>query len=133
MTDKIDWTNRPVLPLFKMIGLEIVEAEADRSKLRFNATTAVHNGSGVVQGGIITAVLDASMAFAILPGLQKGENFTSADMNITFLRPVTEGEYYSEGLVIKRGSKAIFGEARLYNPKGQLCASATSTIICWKD
>jgi uncharacterized protein (TIGR00369 family) len=133
MSEKINWVNRPKIPLFNLLGIEVLEAEPDRSKLRYTAKEEFFNGSGVVQGGIVTAVLDASMAFAILPGLKEGENFTTADMNITFMRGVTEGVYYTEGTVIKRGSKAMFCEAKMYNAKNQLCASATSTIICWQS
>lgn len=126
-------TRRRTIPLFQTLGIEVVESEAGKSRMRYLAKPEWFNGTGVVQGGIVTAVLDAAMAMAVVPGLEDGEFFSSAEIKVTFLRGISEGEYNVEGRIIKRGSRAIFGESTIYNQKGQACATASSTMICWKE
>jgi acyl-coenzyme A thioesterase PaaI-like protein len=57
VSEKRDWVSSPKIPLFKMLGIEVLEAEPDKSKLRYHAKPEFFNGSGVIQGGIVTIVL----------------------------------------------------------------------------
>jgi uncharacterized protein (TIGR00369 family) len=59
---------------------------------------------------------------------------TSIDLTVKFLRPVTaasaeHGPLRCTGTVTHLGSRVALAEARLYDGRGQLCATAVSSVM----
>ncbi|HEX2202272.1 MAG TPA: PaaI family thioesterase [Longimicrobium sp.] len=63
--------------------------------------------------------------------LPAGVGYTSVDLSIKFLRPVTleTGRIRAEARVINAGSRTALAEARLVDGRGKLLAYATSTCM----
>jgi uncharacterized protein (TIGR00369 family) len=81
----------------------------------------------IVQGGYITAMLDAAMAHAVL-GVEKFQvQLSSIDINVSFLRPTRAGKYIAVGSIVKLGKNIGYLKAELFNAQGELTASATSS------
>ena len=103
-------------PLARELGGEILELGTDGglAVLAFNPPARFAQGSGVLQGGIVTALLDFAMAFAAhakLLGDDRG--FATASMNIQFLRPAPPARYIARGHIVRAGRKLLFAEAKL--------------------
>lgn len=81
----------------------------------------------VVQGGLITAMLDTSMAHAILALEHFKVRMSSIDINVSFLRPARAGSFTGVGAIVKTGRTVAFLKADLFNDKGELVAIATSS------
>jgi len=90
-----------------------------------------YNPLGTVHGGVVSAVLDTAAACAVHTTLPAGMGYTSLDLNVRFLRPVTtaSGQLRCEGTVTSRGRQTALGEAHLYDSAGRLVAHATSTCL----
>lgn len=90
-----------------------------------------YNPLGTVHGGVISAVLDTATGCAVHTTLPAGVGYTSLDLNVRFLRPVTtaSGQLRCEGSVTSRGRQTALGEAHLYDSGGRLVAHATSTCL----
>ena len=63
--------------------------------------------------------------------LAVGETYTSLDLTVKFLRPVTVGSglLTCEGTVIQRGRRTALAQARLTDEAGRLVAHATSSCM----
>lgn len=83
-----------------------------------------HSGD-IIQGGFITAMLDATMSHAaFLDG--NVINVASLEIKVSFLEICRAGSYRVEGDVIKSTYRTAFMEGRLYNGDGLLCATSST-------
>lgn len=86
-------------------------------------------GTGVLQGGAVTAMLDFAMAFATLAHLPVGGSCATVNLNTAFLRPAPQGRYIAVGEVERRGRQLAFTHARLLREEDRaVVATATSTL-----
>ena len=90
-----------------------------------------YNPLGGVHGGVISALLDTAAGCAVHSTLAVGEGYTSLDLTVKFLRPVTvdSGLLTCEGTVIQRGRRTALAQARLTDEAGRLVAHATSSCM----
>ncbi|MDD5335349.1 MAG: PaaI family thioesterase [Rhodoferax sp.] len=82
----------------------------------------------IVQGGYITAMLDAAMAHMTIASEKFRVALSSIDINVSFLRPSRAGRYTAVGSIVKLGKTVGYLRAELFNDKGELTASATSSV-----
>ncbi len=90
----------------------------------FNYLNSVH-------GGWTAAVLDTAMALSSLSLLDADQTFTTLDIRINYLRPITlaTGEVRAEGSVLQGGRKVAYCEAKLVDDAGKLLAHGTGTCL----
>ena len=73
-------------------------------------------------------MLDASMAHAVIAAEpQHAVRVSSIDIHVSFLRPARAGRFTAVGAIVKSGRTIAFLKAELYNDKGDLVATATSS------
>jgi uncharacterized protein (TIGR00369 family) len=90
-----------------------------------------YNPLGSVHGGVISALLDTAAGCSVHSTLAVGEAYTSLDLTVKFLRPVTvdSGLLRCEGSVIQRGRRTALAESKLYDESGRLVAYASSSCM----
>jgi uncharacterized protein (TIGR00369 family) len=66
--------------------------------------------------------------------LPAGMGYTSLDLNVRFLRPITvaTGRLTCTGAVLQSGRRTALAEARLTDGKGRLLAHATSSCLLFE-
>lgn len=117
-------------PVFGLLGIRVVGLEAGRAWLEMDARPELTHSGGVVQGGIVTALADASIAFAVRTLLEgEGTNQASIELKINFIRPVSEGLIRAEGRVIHLGRRTAVGESLLTNGRGKTVAKCSSSVM----
>ncbi|HEY4059098.1 MAG TPA: PaaI family thioesterase, partial [Kofleriaceae bacterium] len=91
----------------------------------------MYNPMGGVHGGVVATLLDSAMGCAVMTTLDEKTGYTTADMNVHLVRPITAatGAFAAEGTVVHRGRKMMTVEAKLLDGNGKLLAHATSTCI----
>ena len=82
----------------------------------------------ILQGGYITAMLDAAMAHVTLAVEKFAVTLSSIDINVSFLRPSRAGRYTATGTIVKLGKTVGYLRAELFNEEGELTATATSSV-----
>ena len=120
--------NDHQLPFLKMLGGRVVNLDPDQQtcSMEFNVSTDFCHSVDVVQGGFVTAMLDAVMSHAIF-GLDDGiVNVSSLEIKTSFLAPTRAGKVIAIGKIIKAGYKIGFMEGQLYNANNELTATASS-------
>ncbi len=111
------------------LGLEIlgVDMEEGRVELVFHAGENLCNKWGGIQGGMVAAMLDDAMAFAIGLKLDWGQISPTLELKVSMLAPCRPGDIYATGRVLRRGKSVGFVEGELRDVKGTLLATASST------
>ncbi len=118
-------------PMARALGAELRAADLATGtvELAFAPDPLFIQGTGVLQGGAVTAMLDFAMAFATLAQLPVGASCATVNLNTAFLRPAPQGRYIAVGEVERRGKQIAFTYARLLREADrQVVATATSTL-----
>lgn len=121
----------PHPPIMDTLGFTDLRPERGRVVVEMPAAEFHYNPLGGVHGGVISALLDTAAACAVHTTLAVGELYTSLDLTVKFLRPVTveSGLLTCEGTVIQRGRRTALAQAQLTDGQGRLVAHATSTCM----
>jgi uncharacterized protein (TIGR00369 family) len=80
---------------------------------------------------VLSTLLDTAAGCSVHSTLQPGEGYTSLDLTVKFLRPVTteSGRLRCEGSVLQRGRRTALAQAQIFDGSGKLVAHATSTCM----
>ena len=118
-------------PIMHLVDMSRMEAEEGRVAVELLPQEFHYNPLGTVHGGVLSTLLDTAAACAVHTTLPPGVGYTSLDLNVKFLRPVTvdTGTLRCEGTVLQRGRRTALAEARLTDPADRLVAHATSTCL----
>lgn len=121
----------PPPPIMDTLGFTDLRPERGRVVVEMPAAEFHYNPLGTVHGGVISTLLDTAAACAVHTTLAAGEFYTSVDLTVKFLRPVTvdSGLLTCEGTVIQRGRRTALAQAQLADGAGKLVAHATSTCM----
>ena len=121
----------PAPPIMHTIGAAGIEAEEGRVTVLLDPQEFHYNPLGTVHGGIIATLLDTAAACSVHSTLPAGVAYTSIDLTVKFLRPVTlsSGRLRCEGSVLQRGRRTALAQAQLYDDAGRLAAHATSSCL----
>ena len=85
-----------------------------------------HSNETIVQGGFITAMLDAAMAHLIILKRNGEVNPLSLNINVNFIAPGAPGEFVAKGEITKMGKSIAFTSSELFQGE-TLIATATAT------
>lgn len=90
-----------------------------------------YNPIGNVHGGLAATMLDSVMACAVHSTLSSGVAYTTLDMNVHFVRPLTiaTGRVLCIGEVVHVGSRVATAQGRIEDESGRLYAHATETCL----
>jgi len=124
----IDGTLPPP-PAARLLGFEIVEADAGRAVFAMDPAEWMYNPIGMVHGGITATILDSCMGCAVHTSLEAGVGYTTTDLQVRFVRAMTEstGRVLAEGRLVHAGRRTATAEGRLVVEEGgTLLAHATT-------
>jgi uncharacterized protein (TIGR00369 family) len=121
----------PHPPIMDTLGFTGFRPERGRVVVEMPAAEFHYNPLGGVHGGVISTLLDTAAACAVHSTLEVGEFYTSVDLSVKFLRPVSveSGLLTCEGTILQRGRRTALAQASLYDERGKLVAHATSTCM----
>jgi uncharacterized protein (TIGR00369 family) len=117
------------VPFAKLLGIELEDIAPGTATLGFDIRNDLKQNNGVVHGGAIASLIDTATAFAIISLLPPEEQATTADLTISYLRPLTNGRAHATARVIRAGRRLIVVSAELVDDAGKLSATALTTYI----
>ena len=122
----------PPPPIAELLGFRIEALEPTMVTFALDPGEQHYNPIGVVHGGVTATLLDTVMGCALHTLLPPGTAYTTLDINVRFVRPVTTdtGTVLATGTVLHRGRRTATAEARLVAAAdGQLLAHGTSSLL----
>lgn len=121
----------PIMHTLSYDGLEVREGAVT---FMLTPEEFHYNPLGTVHGGVLSTLLDSAAGCAVHTTLPGGYGYTSLDLSVKFLRPVTvdSGRLRCDGSVLNRGRTTALAEARITDAAGRLVAHATSTCLIFE-
>lgn len=118
-------------PISDLLDLRLVSIEPSSAVFEFEPTEYMYSPLGTVHGGIITVLLDSAMGCAFHTTLPAGVSYTTLEIKVNFVRPVTHrlGTMRAEARVVHSGDRVATAESKLVDRERNLYAHATSTLI----
>lgn len=112
-----------------LLGWKLIAVDPERATIEvsFTATDQFLNPAGVVQGGLLAAMLDDTLGPALVATLDEGEWAPTTDLHVQFISPAHPGELRGHGRVVDRGRRRAFLSGELTDLEGRLVATAVAT------
>ncbi|ASK86902.1 PaaI family thioesterase [Sphingorhabdus sp. SMR4y] len=124
----IDRQNRASPAFIRLLGGKLVDFDAGKCActFEFDIGTDYCHSVDIVQGGFVTAMLDAAMSHAMFLHDPDIVGLSSLEIKTTYLEPTRAGKLRVEGWAIKQGYKIIFMEGHVYDADDVLTATAST-------
>ncbi len=121
----------PAPPISSHIGLHFVSVADGDVVLTALPDESLYNPIGSVHGGFAATLLDSACGCAVHTTLPTGVGYTTLDLKVSFLRPITTetGMVTAHGWVTRSGRRAAFAEADIRDADGRVLATASSTCL----
>ena len=121
----------PIPPIMETLAIRGFAVEEGVAVFECEPAEFHYNPIGVAHGGLAATLLDSAMACAVQTMLPAGAGYTTVEMKINFVRPLTtaSGMVRAEGKVIQVGQTIATAEGRITDARGKLCAFATETCL----
>ncbi|HYG96286.1 MAG TPA: PaaI family thioesterase [Solirubrobacterales bacterium] len=125
----------PAPPAAELLGYELIEAdtEAETIEVAFDGSERFLNPAGVIQGGLLAAMLDDTLGTALIAVLDPGEWAPTTDLHVQFLEPAKPGRLIGRGRVARRGSQIAQLAGELTADDGTVVATAIATAVIHSD
>jgi len=115
-------------PLGEAMQLHIEEISLQKIVLKFTVSRMFTQGNGVIQGGIVSAMLDFGAAYIGLLNTAADKVVVTTNLSINYLRAAPAGQYFVEAELEKAGSEMVFASAKLYQQEGKNIATAVFSM-----
>jgi uncharacterized protein (TIGR00369 family) len=121
----------PPPPLMRALDFDGVSFGDGTAAFRLTPREFHYNPIGTVHGGVFATLLDSACGCAVHTKLPAGVFYTSLDLSLKFLRPVTvdTGPITAEATVVHLGRRTALAEARLTDDAGKIYVTATSSCL----
>lgn len=118
-------------PLLEKIGMALVAVERGQVVFEGTPDRSDFNPMGAVHGGYAATLLDSACGMAVQSALGANRGHTTLELKVSYLKALTDrsGTVRATGRVLSVGRRVGFAEAVLHDGAGQLCATATSTLL----
>jgi uncharacterized protein (TIGR00369 family) len=119
------------VPIGDTLGFRVAHAERGRVLLTGQPDRRSYNLIGTVHGGWAAAILDTALALSVLTTLEGDQAFTTVDIRINYLRPITveTGVLEAVGRVLQAGRRLAYCEAQLTDAGGKLLCHGTGSCL----
>jgi uncharacterized protein (TIGR00369 family) len=122
------------LPLARLLGIEIVEARADRVVARLTVREELCTSGGILHGGAFMALADTAGAVGAVLNLRPGDGTTTIESKTNFLGSAAIGSAVTaEALPIHVGRRSSVWQTRITAETGKLLALVTQTQLVIPD
>ena len=119
-------------PYWTLLGIEMLDIKKGWAKLQLPFAKKLTHPYGIAHGGVIFSLADSAVAMALLGLVEKGERFTTVEMNINYVSPFREGNITAEARIVNKGSRIALGDVDVRDDQGGLVAKCLATYTIMK-
>ena len=114
----------------RLLGFDLHNWDEKTETIRvgFEAKPEFRNPGGIVQGGILAAMIDDAFGPLLIIASGRTLRPLTLDLNVTYISAGQVGKFVCEARIIRRGKSIAFVEGELFGEDGELVARATSTV-----
>jgi uncharacterized protein (TIGR00369 family) len=121
----------PAAPIAKLMEFSIEEVGEGRVVFGCTPDESLYNPIGTVHGGLVCTLADTVIGCAVHSLLEAGVAYTSIDLTVNYLRPVTADgtKLLATGTVTKPGRRVAFATAEIVDASGKVVATGTGSVL----
>jgi uncharacterized protein (TIGR00369 family) len=121
----------PPPPIAMLMGMYPIEVERGRVLFEVRPDESAYNPIGLVHGGLVCTLADSVAGCAVHTTLDAGVGYTSIDITVNYLRPVTldSGLLRATGVVTKPGRRVALASVEIHDGAGKLVATGSSNCL----
>ena len=120
-------------PFLSYFGIALEELQEGYARFRMPVRPEYMQGAGFMQGGVIVAMADETIAHAIMTVIRPDTGITTIELKSNFLAPVREGELIAEARVFKKGRTLIIGDCLVKNGENREVLRCSATFLAFPD
>jgi len=113
----------------RWMGITLVSIDEGESELRLDLEKHHLNPGGIVHGGVLATLLDASIGLALRSKLGMTTDHVTIELDVHYLSPARTGILVGRGRAVRVGSRVSYGEAELFADDGRVVAKGTATFL----
>ena len=128
------------IPFNRVLGLKLESYDMKAPKVRFDMRPELVGNArrGILHGGVISAVLDATGGYALMLALAKepkpGEKFPfpnigTIDLRVDYLRPGRGKHFIATARVVRMGNRIAVTHMELVNDEGELISTGAAAYV----
>jgi len=125
--------EKGVNPFLSYFGMALEEAQEGYARFRMPVRPEFMQGAGFMQGGVIVAMADETIAHAIMTVITPETGITTIELKCNFLAPVREGVLIAEAHVFKRGRTLIIGDCLVKNGENREVLRCSATFLAFSN
>jgi 1,4-dihydroxy-2-naphthoyl-CoA hydrolase len=112
-----------------LIGTEWLSDDPDDARVRLSIRDELRQPFGLLHGGVMSTLVESVCSRATAGAVyEDGMAAMGQSIDVSFIRPVTEGGVEVRAKARHRGRTTWIWEAEILNDEGKLCALARMTI-----
>jgi uncharacterized protein (TIGR00369 family) len=116
-------------PFLAFLGVTLEEIKKGYVSFKLPIKPEYLQGAGIMQGGLIVAMADETIAHAIMTLVKPNEGLTTINLKCDFLSPAKRGHLISEARVFKKGKTLAIGDCVVNDDEGNAVARVTATFL----
>lgn len=118
------------VPVHRLLGLRMISPSSERATVEMDVTEDMCQETGVVHGGMLSALADATAANLFQPYVPDHVVTTSIEFKMNFIRPVLveHGKLTAQASVLRRGRKVAVAEVEITQAR-KLMAKGLFTFL----
>jgi len=111
------------------MGITLVNIDDGESEVRLDVSKHHLNPGGIVHGGVLATLLDASIGLALRSKLGMSVEHVTIELNVHYISPARAGALIGRGRAVRVGGRVSYGEAELLTGDGRLVARGSGTFL----
>ena len=114
-------------PYCKELGVECVELEEGRARLRLPYHDKNSNPGQALHGGVAASMIDIAGTLAAWTGFAEGSSAAAIDVAVNYLAAAIGEEIFAESRVLRRGKEITYAEVDVTTAAGKAIAKGLVT------
>jgi acyl-CoA thioesterase len=119
-------------PFLDFFGITMIELKDGYARFKMPVRPEYLQGAKAMQGGLIVALADETIAHAMMTQLSSEEGLTTIELKSNFLTGVSEGDLIATATVFKKGQSLVIGDCLVTDNKERNVCRVSATFLLLK-
>jgi uncharacterized protein (TIGR00369 family) len=130
--EKIKNGQKGINPFLDFLGITMIELKDGYARFKMPVRPEYLQGAKAMQGGLIVALADETIAHAMMTQLSSEEGLTTIELKSNFLAEVSEGELIATATVFKKGQSLVIGDCLVADNEEKNVCRVSATFLLLK-
>lgn len=118
-------------PFLRHVGVRVKRISRGECEVEVDLRQELTRFGGIMNGGAVATLADAAGGCAVLSHYMD-RNEVTVDLEITYMRPISEGPVVAHGRVLKAGRSLAYVLVEVRDGKGELAAVCKGTYFLFE-